>query len=259
MAELDDLRSRIDDLDQQLIDIVAQRLAVCAEVAARKEATDTPVIQPSRVRQVVTSRRGAAIAAGIDPDFIEQLFRVLLAETHRIEVAGRRPDPAPEKHAERGASALDTVATRVDHVVVAVEDASVVADTLVQRMGFQHRGSTANDHVVSVGAGGVELILVGRQASPAVADSLDRDGAGVRNITIEVLNAGYAHASLDGAGASLVTEVMVDADGHEQFFTATDPALGASLGFLSRTGHRVGMGAALVLALFDADPHEASR
>ena len=88
---------RIDQLDRGLIAIVAARLAVCEEVAAVKEHSDTPVIQPARVRDVVMTRRQQAIEAGIDPDFAEQLFRVLLAETHRIEVAGHRPDAGPRE------------------------------------------------------------------------------------------------------------------------------------------------------------------
>src|SRR3954468_3520336 len=139
MADLDDLRSRIDQLDGALIAIVAERLAVCRQVAAVKEGTDTPVIQPARVRDVVNSRRHQAIQAGIDPDFAEQLFRVLLAETHRIEVAGSRPDAAPEKAAATSdsPSSLDTIATRVDHVVIAVHDVAAARSSLVHRFGFR--------------------------------------------------------------------------------------------------------------------------
>ena len=54
---LDDLRARIDHLDAALIAIVAERLAICRDVAAVKQGSDTPVIQPARVRDVVTSRR----------------------------------------------------------------------------------------------------------------------------------------------------------------------------------------------------------
>lgn len=183
------------------------------------------------------SRRGTghAIEAGIDPDFIEQLFRVLLTETHRIEVAGKRPDPAPEKQAASGVSALDTVASRIDHLVIAVEDADAVASELCDRLGFHRRAESSSPAVVAVGAGGVELILVGRDASAAAASSLDRHGPGVRSATIEVLNAGYARASIDALGA-VATDVLVDADGHEQFFVVDDGNLGVSLGFLSRTG-----------------------
>jgi 4-hydroxyphenylpyruvate dioxygenase-like putative hemolysin len=107
-------------------------------------------------------------------------------------------------------------------------------------------------------AGGVTIVLVGPEASPAVARHLERHGGGVQHIAIEVLNAGYAHSALGERGADLVTDVVVDAEGHEQFFTATDPATGVQLGFISRTGHRVGLGSANVLALFDALDHADS-
>ena len=254
--DLGALRQRIDELDREFIRIAAARLAVCEEVAAVKEHLDTPVIQPSRVRDVVTTRRQWAIDQGVDPDFAEQLFRVLLAETHRIEVAGQRPDPAPDKAAAPDGvrSGLDTVATRVDHVVVAVDDLDAAVDSFTTRFGF-HRVPLAQGDVagiVAVAAGGVTLVLVGAEASPAVRTYLAKHGGGVQHIAVEVLNAGYARACLAGQDAQLLTDVVIDADGHEQFFAAHDPATGVQLGFISRTGHRVGVGAANVLALFDA-------
>jgi chorismate mutase-like protein len=256
MADLDDLRSRIDQLDGALIAIVAERLAVCRQVAAVKEGTDTPVIQPARVRDVVTTRRQQAIEAGVDPDFVEQLFRVLLTETHRIEVAGHRPDAAPEKPATTGEShsGLDTVATRVDHLVVAVDDFELARTTLQARFGFREvpMAGTARQGICTLAAGGVTLVLVGPEASPNVAAYLERNGQGVQHVAIEVLNAGFARACLADSGTPLLTEVLVDADGHEQFFAAVEPAAGIQLGFISRTGHRVGVGADNVLALFDS-------
>ena len=248
------LRARIDQLDAALIAIVAERLAVCREVAAVKEGTETPVIQPARVRDVVNSRRQQAITAGVDADFAEQLFRVLLTETHRIEVAGRRPEPAPEKEAvANGRSGLDTVATRVDHLVVAVPDVGAATRSMSGRFGF-HELTLADPRpgIVALAAGGVTVVLVGPQASPAVARYLITHGPGVQHVAIEVLNAGYARACLGELGAPLLTEVAVDADGHEQFFAADDPTTGVQLGFISRTGHRVGVGTANVLALFEA-------
>lgn len=253
-TDLAALRNRIDQLDAALIAIVAERLAVCREVAEVKQGSDTPVIQPARVRDVVTSRRQQAIEAGVDADFAEQLFRVLLTETHRIEVAGHRPDPAPGKVAGAGdRSGLDTVASRVDHVVIAVADLDAAVASLTGHFGFHE--VTLNDPrpgVAAVAAGGVTFVLVGPHASPAVAAYLHRKGPGVQHVAIEVLNAGYARACLDDTGAPLLTEVTVDADGHEQFFAADDPAAGVQLGFISRTGHRVAVGTANVLAMFES-------
>jgi chorismate mutase-like protein len=256
--DLSGLRARIDQLDAALIAIVAERLAVCREVAAVKQHSDTPVIQPNRVRDVVTSRRQQAIEAGVDADFAEQLFRVLLTETHRIEVAGHRPDPAPDKQAVgAGSSGLDTVASRVDHVVVAVPDLAAATASLVQRFGF-HEVPLAEPHegMAAIAAGGVTFVLVSPEASPAVAQYVTDHGGGVQHVALEVLNAGYARACLAETGAPLLTDVVVDADGHEQFFAADDPATGVQLGFISRTGHRVGVGSANVLALFDALHHD---
>lgn len=252
MTTLPELRARIDELDRQLVRVVAERLAVCREVARVKEGTHTAVIQPDRVREVITSRRQWAIDDGVDPDFMEEMVRVLLAETHRIEVAGARPDAPPDKNAERVRSAMDTVATTIDHVVVAVSDLDATVTAFTEQLGF-HVVALADDApgIRAVAAGGATIVLVGPQAGPAVRRYLDEHGPGVQHVTIEVLNAGYARAALDAADAPLLTDVVVDAEGHEQFFTTRDPGSGVQLGFLSRTGHRVGLGASNVLALFD--------
>ena len=260
MADLSSLRSRIDQLDQALISIVAERLAVCREVATLKEGTDTPVIQPARVRDVITSRRQRAIEAAVDPDFIEQMFRVLLTETHRIEVAGHRPDPAPDKAAEAGGqrSGLDTVASRIDHVVLVVPDLAAARTTMVDVFGFHETplAGPAQPGICAVAAGGVTLVLVGPAAGAAVQNYLQSHGHGVQHVAIEVLNSGYARACLAASGAPLLTDVMLDDDGHEQFFAVADDSTGLQFGFVSRTGHRVGVSAAHVLALFDALPAE---
>ena len=79
--DLTDLRERIDALDAELVRVLAERIEVCELVAKRKEATGAAVIQPNRVREVIGTRRQWAIDAGIDPDFVEQVVRVLLAES----------------------------------------------------------------------------------------------------------------------------------------------------------------------------------
>ena len=253
--ELGALRHRIDELDRALVAIVAERLAVCEEVARLKEGTDMPVIQPARVREVLTSRRQWAIDAGTDPDFAEQLFRALLAETHRIEVAGRRPDAAPDKSAapSEGRSALDTVATRIDHVVVAVHDLAGAIEFFTTRLGFHDAPLAGGESagIAALTAGGVTVVLVGPEASEAAARYLAEHGTGVQHIAVEVLDAPFARASLDAADAPLLTDVVVDEHGHEQFFTIEDPSTGVQVGFISRTGHRVGVSAANVRALFD--------
>ena len=253
--ELLALRDRIDELDRQLLEILAQRIDVCHEVARIKETTDTPIIQPDRVRNVVTSRRQHAIDIGVDPDFAEDIMRVVLSETHRIEIAGRRSDGPPVKQAsaEGIRSAIDTISSRIDHVVIATDDLAQATAQFTQNYGF-HPGSPSSESpgVAVLTAGGVTVVLVGPEAGPHVAHHLARHGSGVHHIAIEVLNVGYAHQTLLAAGTAL-SAVVVDEHGHEQFFTARHPESGVRLGFIARTGHRVGTATQNILESFKFD------
>ena len=251
MASLDDLRREIDDIDRQIVALVARRMQACRDIAEVKAGAGTAVIQPDRVREVLTSRRRWAIESGVDADFAEQLFRAVLAETHRIEVAGHHHSPAPLKDAGSATrSALDTVACRIDHVVVTVADLAA-ATSFFDELGFriEHTDDAQIDLAV---AGGVTVILIGPGDDPAVAAHLAAHGSGVQHIAIEVLNAGFTRDALDAAGVPRLTDVIVDNEGHEQVFTVVDPATGVQLGFISRTGHRVAMTSENVRAMFGA-------
>ena len=82
--DLPQLREKIDQIDAAIVALLAQRMEVCKEVAEVKAGSSTAVIQPQRVREVLTTRRQWAINSGVDADFAEQLFRIVLSETHRI-------------------------------------------------------------------------------------------------------------------------------------------------------------------------------
>jgi len=255
---LGDLRQRIDELDRRLIDVLAERIAVCHEVARIKGHSDTPIIQPDRVRNVLEGRRQLAIDSGIDPDFVEDVMRVVLAETHRIEVAGRRVDAAPEKSAVRDNrqgsptdihTALDTVATRIDHVVVTVDDLAGAVKHFTDNLGF-HVESTdpAQPGIAVLVTGGVTIVLVSAAAGPAVSDHINVHGPGIHHVAIEVLNAGYARNAL--ADTTDLTALVDDVHGHEQFFAVRDPDSGVQLGYIARTGHRVGVATQNILQAF---------
>ncbi|TRZ81573.1 MAG: hypothetical protein D4R92_02095 [Actinobacteria bacterium] len=249
VSDLSQLRQKIDEIDLAIIKLLGERMQVCREVAEVKAGSATAVIQPQRVREVLTVRRQWAIDSNVDPDFTEQLFRILLAETHRIEIAEERDEPAPSKTADALRSALDTVACRIDHVVVAVANLDAAMDFLTS-LGFKTT-RTQDSAIVTADAGGVTVVLVG-PGDPGVDAHLTAHGSGVQHIAIEVLNAGFVQQALAEAKVPLLTNVIVDADGHEQVFTVLDPSTGVQLGFISRTGHRVPISGQNVRALFHA-------
>jgi len=246
-GDLGELRSRIDRIDRALVGLLAERMDACREVADIKAATDAPIIAPDRVRQVLSDRRQAGIDAGLDPDFVEQVFRAVLAESHRIEVAKGRADEPPQKIAGALAGALETAAVRIDHVVVLVDDIQPAAGFLAS-LGFATRDG--GDGVAAAEAGGATIVLVDPRAGTEAAAALRRHGSGVRYVAVEVLNAAFIGAAL--GDARRVADVTVDDHGHEQVLSVADPGTGLSIAFISRVGHRVPIDAAAIRALLGA-------
>lgn len=73
-AELSALRARIDELDAQLVDILAKRMAVSREIGERKKNNNIALVQASRWDEVLGKALEDADAAGLDRSFVESVF-----------------------------------------------------------------------------------------------------------------------------------------------------------------------------------------
>lgn len=76
--ELQALRTRIDEIDHQFLELLAERNRVVGEVAAVKRATSVPIRDPNRESLLLADRRDRASDSGLSPDVIESLFRLVL-------------------------------------------------------------------------------------------------------------------------------------------------------------------------------------
>ncbi len=93
---LAELRQRIDELDHQLIELLARRQQVVTEVVSYKREHQLPVCHPAREADLLDDRRRRARAAGLDPDCIEEIFRNIMrhsrtTQTREISRIGVRP------------------------------------------------------------------------------------------------------------------------------------------------------------------------
>lgn len=75
---LEALRAKIDQIDSQLVNLLAQRRKVVEQVAEFKRDHDLPVSHPAREENLISARRCQGGEAGLDPDYIEDLFRTIL-------------------------------------------------------------------------------------------------------------------------------------------------------------------------------------
>ncbi|MFC7959500.1 chorismate mutase [Rhodococcus sp. NPDC003994] len=88
------LRGELDRIDAGLRDALRDRLRVCEEVGRLKRDHDIPVMQPARVDQVTRGAREYAERNELDPDYLEAVYRLIIAETCRVEdlLVAERPD-----------------------------------------------------------------------------------------------------------------------------------------------------------------------
>lgn len=88
-ARMAELRSRIDYLDSQLLETLAQRMRLTDEIGKLKMENDIPVLQPDRYETLMQSRVAQAHSLGIDSRFISSLLASLHEESVRRQLAMR--------------------------------------------------------------------------------------------------------------------------------------------------------------------------
>ncbi len=86
-ADLPALRAELDQVDRGLVDLVARRLEIVAEVGAAKARTDTPVRDTDRERAVLDGVAAVAAERGISPDLVRRIFREIIGHAVDRQVA----------------------------------------------------------------------------------------------------------------------------------------------------------------------------
>lgn len=83
---LDDLRARIDALDDELLDVLSRRMAVAREIGQFKKEHSMPVLQPGRYSELMTLRRSRGRDAGLDDAFVAAILEAVHEESVRIQL-----------------------------------------------------------------------------------------------------------------------------------------------------------------------------
>lgn len=91
------LRAMIDALDRELLQVMARRMSLVAEVAEYKRAHGLRIRDAERERDVLRDRHERAVALGLPPGEIESIFRVLLRSSRDHQATLRTEIPASEQ------------------------------------------------------------------------------------------------------------------------------------------------------------------
>lgn len=82
--KLAELRKQVDSVDSRIVELLAERQKIVDNVVAVKKAHNLPVYHPAREEDLISQRRAQSGKAGLDPDYIEDLFRRIMRQS-RVE------------------------------------------------------------------------------------------------------------------------------------------------------------------------------
>jgi chorismate mutase/prephenate dehydrogenase len=84
-VELNELRDQIDVVDKQMLELLAQRLALVEKVGEVKSEHGLPIYVPEREAAMLASRRAEAEKLGVPPQLIEDILRRTMRESYASE------------------------------------------------------------------------------------------------------------------------------------------------------------------------------
>jgi chorismate mutase len=79
-------RSRIDNIDEEIISLLAKRMKICNEIGEFKNLHGMTVVQADRYAELIADRLKDGELAGLDSDFLKKLFTAIHTESVRLQL-----------------------------------------------------------------------------------------------------------------------------------------------------------------------------
>lgn len=85
MKKLDDLRADLDEIDTEILGLLAKRFEKIKLIGELKKEKNMPILQKSREEIVINRARKAALKNGIDPAYFEKIYEVIISGARNLE------------------------------------------------------------------------------------------------------------------------------------------------------------------------------
>ena len=82
--KIDELREKIDRINQRLLSLIADRQDVSVAIGALKVADGLPLYSEEREAELLKTFRSAASRLDLDPDYVEELMQVASVGIDRV-------------------------------------------------------------------------------------------------------------------------------------------------------------------------------
>ncbi|MCL2476649.1 chorismate mutase [Candidatus Bathycorpusculum sp.] len=78
MGQIDEMRKKIDDIDEQIIKDLLERIEICRVIGELKKQQGKPIQDRSRETHVFSKVRAQAEKLGLDPAQIESIYHEIV-------------------------------------------------------------------------------------------------------------------------------------------------------------------------------------
>lgn len=89
---IDELRQQIDEINQRLLGLISERQDVSVAIGAIKLEHSLPLYSEQRESELLETFREDAARLDIDPDYVEELMRVVLEHSRAAQRRKNQPD-----------------------------------------------------------------------------------------------------------------------------------------------------------------------
>ncbi|MFP4193509.1 MAG: bifunctional chorismate mutase/prephenate dehydrogenase [Desulfosalsimonas sp.] len=86
--EIEALRKKIDEADEKIVSLLARRMEIVSRIVDIKKKHHLPVYHPAREEDLISVRRRQGRQAGLEPNFVEEIYRTVLRRS-RVEQTGQ--------------------------------------------------------------------------------------------------------------------------------------------------------------------------
>lgn len=83
--ELNEIRENLDRIDNGIIELLAQRMALIPKVIEYKQKHNIPRYQPEREKELIERLRNIAKENNLNPNLAEEFIRVVLKHSHNLQ------------------------------------------------------------------------------------------------------------------------------------------------------------------------------
>ncbi len=203
VPELATVRAKIDEVDGQLLKLLASRFEITTHAAELKIANNLPMMQTDRVRLILDRIAQRAADEKLDGEFGRTVWRTIIQEACRREIDMRGGMSGNSTSDKTSALLRDSAIGCCQ--TIKVNDVERTANILRDRFGFEiersNEGRPTGRTNITARAGVAIIELIKRGVRPDAADEEPQE------VVVEVRGLGLLEQDLLERGASLTADV----------------------------------------------------